>query len=154
MWFKKKKIKKQTNTLREVLLKWTDEELIEYIIDSFGYFNDKNPRTELNRIRRLDKDTIILAIARMKNIEEAYDNSKLTSGIVVGTFFIKALVDFLQFNIDEKSFEYLLSLSYSVIMAAVFFFLIICGVNKGKTHRSNASRYRSLLEQVKSEKEQ
>nr|MDH3107121.1 hypothetical protein [Bacillus velezensis] len=59
-----------------MLLKWTDEELIEYIIDSFGYFHDKNPKTELNRIRRLDKDTIILAIARMKNIEEAYDNSK------------------------------------------------------------------------------
>ncbi|CAF1784966.1 hypothetical protein JDW21_21440 [Bacillus subtilis] len=153
MWFIKKKIKKEPNKLKEVLENWNDEELIEYITDSFSYFHNNNPRIELNRLRGLDKDTITLAIARMIQIEEAYDNSKIASGIVVGTFFIKAVVDFLKYNIDEKSFNYLLSLFYAVVMAAVFFLLVTFGVNKGKKHRSNASRYRSLLEQVKSEKE-
>lgn len=152
MWFKKKKNKKNPDKLNEVLLDWSDEDLIDYIIDSFSYVKTRSSRTELKRIRRLNMDIIVLAIARMKQIEEASDNSKIVPGVLASsTFFATQIIAYLKFDVRDNSPELLLSLSFGVLLSMIIFLLITFGLRKGKDHRSNASRYRSLLEEVKSE---
>ncbi|MDI3411675.1 hypothetical protein QKW52_21760 [Bacillus sonorensis] len=144
-WIRKRyKLKKEPEDLREVLLTWPDEEIQKYIRDYFGYSSNKNKKIELHRIRRLDLDTIILGIARMKEIEEYYDNSKFIAGF--STTFIFLASQLIYFT--QNKF-------YGI---GVFIGMFICGLLShlaitGNSNRSKAIQYRSLLEQVKSEME-
>lgn len=70
------------------MLTWPDEEIKKYIRDYFGYNSNKNKKIELQRIRRLDLDTVILGIARMKEIEESFDNSKTVPSFIAATVFM------------------------------------------------------------------
>ncbi|MGN9865408.1 hypothetical protein [Bacillus swezeyi] len=95
LWKKNNYIKEAQN-LEEILLEWSNKELHFYINDYFGYWLSKNKKAELQRIKGLDDlDTIILAIARMKNIEEYTDNSKIIPGLAtVTTFFAPQLIQY------------------------------------------------------------
>lgn len=146
-WIKRRnKLKKEPEDLGEVLLTWPDEEIQKYIRDYFGYSSNKNKKIELHRIRRLDLDTIILGIARMKEIEESFDNSKTVPSFIAATVFMLTQV----FNsyTDEEIYRL-----FFILTSYFIFFVFIFAIKNGSDHRSGAAQYRSLLEQVKSEKE-
>ena len=146
-WIRKRfKLKKEPEELGEVLLTWPDEEVQKYIRDYFGYSSNKNKKIELQRIRRLDLDTVILGIARMKEIEESFDNSKTVPSFIAATVFMITQV----FNLytGDETFQLI------CILASYFiFFVFLFAIKNGSDHRSRAAQYRSLLEQVKFEKE-
>ncbi|EWH19905.1 hypothetical protein [Bacillus haynesii] len=146
-WIRKRlKLKKEPEDLGEVLLTWPDEEIQKYIRDYFGYSSNKNKKIELHRIRRLDLDTIILGIARMKEIEESFDNSKTVPSFIAVTVFI--LTQIFNFYTDDEKFQLIF-----ILVSYFIFFVVIFIIKNGSDHRSRAAQYRSLLEQVKSEKE-
>ncbi|MBW7632528.1 hypothetical protein ABES28_08655 [Bacillus licheniformis] len=146
-WIRKRnKLKKEPEDLGEVLLTWPDEEIQKYIRDYFGYSSNKNKKIELHRIRRLDLDTIILGIARMKEIEESFDNSKTVPSFIAATVFM--LTQVFNFYTDDEKFQLIF-----ILVSYFIFFVVIFIIKNGSDHRSRAAQYRSLLEQVKSEKE-
>ncbi|MCY8540019.1 hypothetical protein [Bacillus haynesii] len=146
-WIRKRlKLKKEPEELGEVLLTWPDEEIQKYIRDYFGYSSNKNKKIELHRIRRLDLDTVILGIARMKEIEESFDNSKTVPSFIAVTVFI--LTQIFNFYTDDEKFQLIF-----ILVSYFIFFVVIFIIKNGSDHRSRAAQYRSLLEQVKSEKE-
>ncbi|MCY8466860.1 hypothetical protein [Bacillus atrophaeus] len=150
-WIKKNsRLKKEPKNLDKVLTEWSDEEIIKYIRDYFGYWTKKNKKAELQRIRGLDLDTIILGIGRMIEIEESSDNSKIVPGLTsASTFFATQIIYYLAY--ENKGDPTLISVSAGAIFATVIFFGLTLGMEKGKRHRSKAAKYRSLLEQVKYE---
>ncbi|MEC0700434.1 hypothetical protein P8876_13885, partial [Bacillus haynesii] len=94
-WKKNNFYIKEAKNLEEILLEWSNKELAFYISDYFGYWSSKNKKAEMQRIRGLDLDTVILAIARLKNIEEYTDNSKIIPGLAtVTTFFAPSLIQY------------------------------------------------------------
>ncbi|RXM08252.1 hypothetical protein NX810_09400 [Bacillus subtilis] len=150
--WKKNIYNRQAKNLEEVLLKWSDDELITYITEYFGYWTKRNKIAELQRIRGLDLDIIILGIGRMIEIEESSDNSKIIPGLTtVSTFFATQLIYYLAY--ENKGNPTLTSVSVGLIFSALIFWGMTWGMNKGRTHRSGAAKYRSYLEQVKSEME-
>ncbi|MCY8034029.1 hypothetical protein [Bacillus sonorensis] len=146
-WIRKRlKLKKEPEDLGEVLLTWPDEEVQKYIRDYFGYSSNKNKKIELHRLRRLDLDTIILGIARMKEIEESFDNSKAVPSFIAATVFMLTQV----FNLYTGDKRYQL---FFILASYFVFFVFIFAIKNGSNHRSRAAQYRSLFEQVKFEKE-
>ncbi|WP_144242601.1 hypothetical protein [Bacillus amyloliquefaciens] len=136
----------------KVLIDWSDEEIIKYITNYFGYWTEKNKKAELQRIRDLDLDTIILGIGRMIEIEESSDNSKIVPGLTsASTFFATQFIYYLAY--ENKGDPTLISVSAGLIFAMLIFLGLTLGMEKGKRHRSKAAKYKSLLEQVKSEME-
>ncbi|KMM54870.1 hypothetical protein ACH95_19440 [Bacillus glycinifermentans] len=146
LWFRKKKTKKKPKNLEEVLLEWNDDEVINYIGDYS--WTKKNKKAELQRIRGLEFDTIVLGIARMKRIEEAYDNSKIIPGMIAGLAFLLTQVANFYYILHR-----LIGAISSLILAFIIFLILTYGVQKRSSLRSRATYYRSLLEQVKSEME-
>ncbi|WP_031314798.1 hypothetical protein [Bacillus licheniformis] len=148
-WIKKKsELKQQPTNLEEVLLKWPDTEIIKYIRDYFGYDSSQNKKIELQRIRRLDLNTIILGIAKMKEIEESSDNSKIIPGVSAGVVLLVNQVS----GYYKDSDPFWEGVSSLIFAFGVYVFLLFV-VKRGSDHRSKAAQYRSLLEQVKSEME-
>lgn len=149
-WKKNNFYIKQAKSLEEVLLQWSNEELASYISDSLGYWSSKDKKAELQRIRGLDLDTVILAIARMKDIEEHSDNSKVVPGLTsVSTFFVTQLVYYFAYENDGK--PTMASVTVGFMFSVGIFYGITYGMDSGRTRRARAVQYRSLLEQVKSE---
>ncbi len=141
---------KEAKNLEEVLLKWSNKELNFYISDCLGYWSSKDKKAELQRIRDLDLDTIILAIARMKDIEEYTDNSKIIPGLItVSTFLVTQFIYYLAYYNKGEAGSVTIGFIFSVIIFYAFSYVM----DNGRTHRARASQYRSLLEQVKSEME-
>ncbi|WP_259425550.1 DUF4220 domain-containing protein [Bacillus velezensis] len=141
---------KKAKSLEEVLFKWSNEEIAFYISDCLGYWSTKDKKTELQRIRGLDLDTVILAIARMKDIEEYYDNSKIVPGLTsVSTLFVTYLVYYFAYANEGK--PTMTSVTIGFMFSVGIFYGITYGMDRGRTRRSRAIQYRSLLEQVKSE---
>jgi hypothetical protein len=148
-WIRKRnKLKKEPEDLGEVLLTWPDEEIQKYIRDYFGYSSNKNKKIELHRIRRLDLDTVILGIARMKEIEESSDNSKIIPGLSAGTVLLVTQISIYYRFISDPYW-----LGWSLMLPFVVYCLLLFGIKRGINYRSQAAQYRSLLEQVKSEME-
>ncbi|MCY0089178.1 MULTISPECIES: hypothetical protein [Bacillus] len=140
---------KQAKSLEEVLFKWNNKEIASYISDRLGYWST-NKKAELQRIRGLDIDTIILAIARMKDIEEYFDNSKIVPGLTsVSTLFVTYIVYYFAYTNEGK--PTMASVSIGVMFSVGIFYGITYGMDNSRTCRSRAIQYRSLLEQVKSE---
>lgn len=149
-WKKNNFYIKQAKSLEEVLLQWSNEEVASYISDCLGYWSSKDKKAELQRIRGLDLDTIILAIARMKDIEEHSDNSKVVPGLTsVSTFFVTQLVYYFAYENDGK--PTMASVTIGFMFSVGIFYGITYGMDSGRTRRARAVQYRSLLEQVKSE---
>lgn len=146
-WIRKRnKLKKEPEDLGEVLLTWPDEEIQKYIRDYFGYSSNKNKKIELQRIRRLDLDTVILGIARMKEIEESFDNSKTVPSLIAATVFM--LTQIFNYYTDDEMYRLFL-----ILVSYIIFFVFLFAIKNGSDHRSRAAQYTSLLEQVKAEKE-
>ncbi|MCY7769524.1 hypothetical protein [Bacillus haynesii] len=147
--FWKKDNFKQAKDLDKVFLNWSDVEIISYITSYFGYWTEKNKKAELQRIRGLNLDTIILGIARMKEIEESNDNSKIIPGFSAGLVLIATQASI--------SYRYMKSPLWGsiggVLLAFIFYIFVLKGIQHGRNLRSRAVKYRSLLEQVKSEME-
>ncbi|EFV72363.1 hypothetical protein HMPREF1012_01080 [Bacillus sp. BT1B_CT2] len=147
--FGKKDNFKQAKDLDKVFLNWSDVEIISYITSYFGYWTEKNKKAELQRIRGLNLDTIILGIARMKEIEESNDNSKIIPGFSAGLVLIATQASI--------SYRYMKSPLWGsiggVLLAFIFYIFVLKGIQHGRNLRSRAVKYRSLLEQVKSEME-
>ncbi|QZT42833.1 hypothetical protein BAJP3042_09160 [Bacillus amyloliquefaciens] len=141
---------KQAKSLEEVLFKWKNEEIASYISDRLGYWSTKDKKAELQRIRGLDLDTVILAIARMKDIEEYSDNSKIVPGFTsVSTLFVTHLVYYFAYANEGK--PTMASVTIGFMFSVGLFYGITYGMDSSRTCRSRAIQYRSLLEQVKSE---
>ncbi|WPP38829.1 hypothetical protein [Bacillus sonorensis] len=148
-WKKNNFYIKEAKNLEEVLLKWTNKELTFYLSDCFGYWSSKDKKAELQRIRGLDLDTVILSIARMKDIEEYTDNSKIIPGLAtVTTFFVPQLIQY--FAYGKLTF---FSVTFGFIFSLVTLYVFSVNIDFGRTYRARAAQYRSLLEQVKSEME-
>ncbi|QIW79966.1 hypothetical protein [Bacillus tequilensis] len=151
-FWKKNVYNRQAKNLEEILLKWSDEEIIEYIRINFGYLSEKNKKAELQRIRGLEYDTIILGIGRMKEMEETSDNSKIIPGFTSASIFL--ISQFIYFaTYGNKGAPTLTSVCLALASSVAIFFGVTWGMDKGRTHRSGATLFRSLLEQVKSEME-
>ncbi|WHY07615.1 hypothetical protein QNK06_11475 [Bacillus subtilis] len=149
-WINKmSELKEEPKSLDEVLIKWPDAEVIKYISYYFGYWTEQNKKAELQRIRGLDLDTIILAIARMKEIEESQDNSKIIPGVSAG---IVLLVNQVSGYYKDSNDPFWEGVSSLILAFGVYVFLLFV-TKRGSEHRSKAIKYRSLLEQVKSEME-
>lgn len=141
---------KQAKSLEEVLFKWKNNEIASYISDRLGYWSTKDKKAELQRIRGLDLDTLILAIARMKDIEEYFDNSKIVPGLTsVSTLFVTYLVYYFAYANEGK--PTMASVTIGIMFSVGIFYGITYGMDSSRTCRSRAIQYRSLLEQVKSE---
>ncbi|MCY9431988.1 DUF5677 domain-containing protein [Bacillus spizizenii] len=140
---------KQANNLDEILLNWSDYEIASYITYYFGYWTAKNKKAELQRIRGLTFDVLVLGIARMKEIEESNDNSKIIPGFSAGLVLICTQASILYRNMNSP----LLGAASAVFVAFIVYILLIKGIRNGSNLRSRAAKYRSLLEQVLSEKE-
>lgn len=146
--FWKKDNYKQAKDLDEVLLNWADEEVIKYINDYFGYWTNNSKKAELQRIRGLDLDIIILGIGRMKEIEESSDNSKIIPGLSAGSVLLVTQISIYYRFISDPYW-----LGWSLMLSFVVYCLLLFGIKRGINYRSQAAQYRSLLEQVKSEME-
>ncbi|MCY8810705.1 hypothetical protein P8907_19985 [Bacillus atrophaeus] len=140
---------KQANNLDEILLNWSDYEIASYITYYFGYWTTKSKKAELQRIRGLTFDIIVLGIARMKEIEESNDNSKIIPGFSAGLVLICTQASILYRNMNSP----LPGAVCAVFVAFIVYILLIKGIRNGSNLRSRAAKYRSLLEQVASEKE-
>lgn len=138
---------KQANNLDEIILNWSDYEIASYITYYFGYWTTKNKKAELQRIRGLTFDIIVLGIARMKEIEESNDNSKIIPGFSAGLVLICTQASILYRNMNSP----LAGAVCAVFVAFIVYILLIKGIRNGSNLRSRAAKYRSLLEQVKSE---
>ncbi|MCY9218173.1 hypothetical protein [Bacillus haynesii] len=148
-WKKNNFYIKEAKNLEEILLEWSNKELAFYISDYFGYWSSKNKKAEMQRIRGLDLDTVILAIARLKNIEEYTDNSKIIPGLAtVTTFFAPSLIQYFAYG----KLTYF-SVIVGFIISLVTLYVFSVKVDFGRTYRANTVQFRSLLEQVKSEME-
>ncbi|MFP7694037.1 hypothetical protein ACLH26_14715 [Bacillus subtilis] len=141
---------KQADNLDEILLNWSDYEIASYITYYFGYWTAKNKKAELQRIRGLTFDILVLGIARMKEIEESNDNSKIIPGFSAGLVLICTQASILYRNMNSSP---LLGATSAVFVAFIVYILLIKGIRNGSNLRSRAAKYRSLLEQVLSEKE-
>ncbi|PLV35583.1 hypothetical protein BSP4_07070 [Bacillus subtilis subsp. subtilis] len=141
---------KQADNLDEILLNWSDYEIASYITYYFGYWTAKNKKAELQRIRGLTFDILVLGIARMKEIEESNDNSKIIPGFSAGLVLICTQASILYRNMNSSP---LLGAASAVFVAFIVYILLIKGIRNGSNLRSRAAKYRSLLEQVLSEKE-
>ncbi|MFT0803205.1 hypothetical protein VSK91_19390 [Bacillus swezeyi] len=147
--FWKKDNYKQAKDLDEILLNWSDIEIISYISANLDYRSTKDKKAELQRIRGLNLDTIILAIARMKEIEETYDNSKIIPGFSAGLVLIVTQSAILYRYMNSP----LWGSFGGVFLAFLVYYFLIKGIRNGRNLRSRAVKYKSLLEQVKSEME-
>ncbi|WP_077736744.1 hypothetical protein [Bacillus sonorensis] len=147
--FWKKDNYKQAKDLDEILLNWSDIEIISYISANLGYRSTKDKKAELQRIRGLNLDTIILAIASMKEIEETYDNSKIIPGFSAGFVLIVTQSAILYRYMNSP----LWGSFGGVFLAFLVYYFLIKGIWNGRNLRSRAVKYKSLLEQVKSEME-
>lgn len=149
LWKKNNFYIKEAKKLEEILLEWSNKELAFYISDYFGYWSSKNKKGELQRIRGLDLDTVVLAIARMKDIEEYTDNSKIIPGLVtLTTFFVPQLIQYFAYG----KLTYF-SVIFGFIFSLVPLYVFSVKIDFGRTYRARAVQFRSLLEQVKSEME-
>ncbi|MCF7618676.1 hypothetical protein L3137_15570 [Bacillus sonorensis] len=138
--------KREPKDLNMVLLEWGDYQIIKYIREYFDYKSDKDKKAELQRIRGLDMDTLILGIARIKEIEEFYDNSKTVPGFVAVSVFMVSQI--MNLYTDDESLKL-----FGLVVAYSTFIVLLFSIKRGSSNRSRAVKYRSLLEQVKSEME-
>ncbi|MDE1403245.1 hypothetical protein [Bacillus licheniformis] len=154
LWKKKNFYIKEAQNLEEILLNWPDKELAKYVSDYFGYWSTKNKKVELKRIRDLDLDTIILSIARMKDLEEYSDNSKIVPGFTsLLTFFVTHFVVYVAYQDKDNGDPTFMSVNVGILFSALAFAIASWFMSDGRTQRARAAHYRSLLEQVKSEME-
>lgn len=154
LWKKNNFYIKEAQNLEEILLNWPDKELAKYVSDYFGCWSTKNKKVELKRIRDLDLDTIILGIARMKDLEEYSDNSKIVPGFTsLLTFFVTHFVVYVAYQDKDNGDPTFMSVNVGILFSALAFAIASWFMSDGRTQRARATHFRSLLEQVKSELE-
>jgi hypothetical protein len=78
-------IRVKVKDLRDRIILYTDDKLIKYIDEEYGQNNSNSVhkfRCNMNTLKKLDKDIIILGISRMKKIEDYNDYSKFAPVLV------------------------------------------------------------------------
>lgn len=80
----------------------------------------KTRKSSFNELDGLILDTVILGIARMKEIEESFDNSKTVPSLIAATVFMLTQI-FNYYTDDEMYRLFLILVSY-----IIFFVFSIC----------------------------
>ncbi|UTL74909.1 hypothetical protein [Bacillus halotolerans] len=130
----------EANEYKHFLMTSTDKELNKFLHNNFSKQTEGNLIESLNLLRELDQDCLIYMIARMNRIESQFDHGKYLASITA----ICALL----VNLYVK-----LNIVFGVIMGAILVPPLVYMIIKESPRRVSAVFFRSLLEQVKSEKE-
>ncbi|KLV23067.1 hypothetical protein ABW02_20280 [Niallia circulans] len=129
--------------IQRILLIGEDEEMIE-LVDQFSELNHSslNSYYDMHKVLdKLDEETLVGSIARLKGIEEVLNSAiHITPSVTVLTLFISAYVALSQ--TDESLF-----LGYiAVFISAGFVSIIFNWSRRNRKGRKRAVYFRSLLE--------
>ncbi|MEN7436346.1 hypothetical protein ABEQ76_05525 [Bacillus velezensis] len=125
---------------KHFLMTTTDRELNNFLHENFTKQTEGRLIEWLNLLRELDQDCLIYMIARMNRIESQFDHSKYLASI---TAIVALLI-----NLYVK-----IHVVFGVIMGLILIPLLIYMITKESPRRVNAVFFKSLLEQVKAEKD-
>lgn len=147
--YKHKFAEKLICSSNEELLKFIEEEFPRKPISSYNTYKQK-----IEALSTLDDTELNLAIARMTNIENIHDHTKLwpVGSLLVATSFI-ALQIILKVNITKIDKDNYLNALYYVLLAMAVCLSFLLSMQKERKKVVTASFFKELLIQIKSDKD-
>ncbi|MBM7661715.1 hypothetical protein JOC85_002518 [Bacillus mesophilus] len=138
--------------IKNIIYQSEDKELLNFINDHFAHSKNKRVndyKNNLDLLKRLDKDTIRFAIARMKKSEHNNDLTILSPVITILLSIFTLASSVLAIQLRDLVY---LAYSLSLIMILAILTQIIRLIPQVKSRKLNAILFRSLLEDIEKEK--
>lgn len=127
--------------VKKIILKGTNKEIQEFVNNHFGNKRSANEiMSNLQTLKKLKGDILLLGIARMDHIETDYDHSKYLPSLLALTALL--------FGIYLKAFNVVWVLFIATLVALQIIFNML----KERRIRATAVYFRSLLIQINESK--